>query len=114
MDDDTSDIPDLPTPPASRRFSVRDLLICVGLAMLLLVLFEGHSIRHAGEELKPGWQRTMVLAVGHPAGWVSDELYLDDFIPGFQSAELPSYLGGRSTERAERNPHDLTEQRGND
>ncbi len=76
--DPNSDIPAVPAPPASRRFSTRDLLICVGLAMLLLVLFEGHSIRHAGQELKSGWQRTLVLAVGRPAGWASDELYLND------------------------------------
>jgi lysophospholipase L1-like esterase len=75
---DTSDVPDVPAPEARRRFRARDVILCVGVAALLLVLFEGHSIRHAGEELKPGWQRTLVLAVGKPAGWVSDELYLAD------------------------------------
>lgn len=75
---DTSDVPDVPAPEAHRRFRARDVIVCVGLASLLLLLFEGHSIRHAGQELKPGWQRTLVLAVGEPAGWVSDQLYLGD------------------------------------
>lgn len=75
---DTSDVPDVPAPEAHRRFRARDVILCIGLASLLLLLFEGHSIRHAGQELKPGWQRTLVLAVGEPAGWVSDQLYLGD------------------------------------
>lgn len=76
--DPDADVPDVPGPPARRRFRTRDLVICLGLAFLLLLLLEGHSIRHAGQEMKPGWQRSLVLAVGEPAGWASDELYLGD------------------------------------
>ncbi|MEA2496035.1 MAG: uncharacterized protein QOJ29_3946 [Thermoleophilaceae bacterium] len=62
--------------PGARGFSAREALACVFLAALLLVLFEGPSIRRAGERMDPGIQRTMVLAVGHPAGWVGDRLGL--------------------------------------
>jgi uncharacterized protein len=42
------------------------------------VLFEGASIRHAGEQMDPGVGRTLVLAVGKPAGWLADRLPLAD------------------------------------
>src|SRR4051794_41728796 len=58
----------------ARRFSAREALVCVFLTALLLALLEGPSIRRAGERMDPGVQRTMVLAVGHPAGWVGDRL----------------------------------------
>lgn len=45
---------------------------------MLLVLFEGPSIRHQGEELSAGAQRTLVLAVGRPAAWLAGKLPLAD------------------------------------
>ena len=60
--------------PGARRFSARDALVCVLLAALLLAVLQGPDIRRAGERMDPGVQRTMVLAVGHPAGWVGDRL----------------------------------------
>ena len=48
----------------------------IGLCTLLLLAFEGRSIRHSGEEMTPGWERSLVLAVGRPAGAVSDALGL--------------------------------------
>src|SRR5947207_2578452 len=59
-----------------RRFSARQAVLAVGLAALLLVLFEGASVRKAGEEMNPGIGRTLVLAIGRPAGWVADRLPL--------------------------------------
>ncbi len=60
--------------PTGRRLRARDALICVGVAVLLLLLVEGSSIRRSGEEMETGVARTLVLAVGHPAGWVADRL----------------------------------------
>ena len=60
----------------ARRFRARDAIVCVLLAGLLLALFEGPSIRRAGEEMNPGAQRTLVLAVGKPFGWLGDRLGL--------------------------------------
>jgi lysophospholipase L1-like esterase len=66
------------TPPGGRRFRARDALVCIGVAALLLVLFEGRSIRRTGEEMDPGLMRSLVLVVGRPAGWLADRLPLAD------------------------------------
>lgn len=59
-----------------RRFRARDGVIAVVVAALVLVAFEGASVRKAGEEMGPGVGRTLVLGVGHPTGWLSDHLGL--------------------------------------
>jgi lysophospholipase L1-like esterase len=59
-----------------RRFRARDAVLAVALAALVLVLFEGASIRRAGEAMNPGVGRDLVLAVGRPAGWIADRLPL--------------------------------------
>lgn len=69
---------DGPLPRLGRRLPARDGIICVALAMLLLVLFEGASLRQSGREMPHGWERTLVLAAGEPAGWVADRLPLAD------------------------------------
>jgi lysophospholipase L1-like esterase len=61
-----------------RRFRARDAIVAIGVACALLTLFEGSSIRHQGEEMNPGIERSVVLAVGRPAGWVADRLPLTD------------------------------------
>lgn len=60
------------------RFSARQAVIAVAITSLLLILFSGASIRHAGDEMKPGIGRDLVLAFGNPAGWVADRLPLAD------------------------------------
>jgi hypothetical protein len=75
-DHTTPALPSVPAPPTGRHLSARDALVCIGLCALLLLAFEGRSIRRSGEEMKPGWERSLVLAVGHPAGAVSDALGL--------------------------------------
>jgi lysophospholipase L1-like esterase len=62
--------------PGARAFSARDALVCVLLAALVLAMLEGPSIRRAGEEMNGGIQKTMVLAVGKPFGWIGDRLGL--------------------------------------
>ncbi|MDX6691512.1 MAG: uncharacterized protein QOG15_2969 [Solirubrobacteraceae bacterium] len=61
-----------------RRLRARDALIVVGLAVFLLVLVEGRSIRNQAEEMQAGWERTAMLAIGKPAGWIADRLPLAD------------------------------------
>jgi lysophospholipase L1-like esterase len=61
-----------------RRFSARQAIFAVLITGLLLILFSGASIRKQGEELKPGIGRDIVLGVGKPAGWVADQLPLND------------------------------------
>ena len=59
-----------------RRFRARDAVAAVLLTAVLLVLFDGASIRRAGEQMSPGLGRDLVLLVGRPAGWVADRLPL--------------------------------------
>lgn len=67
---------DVPTPPRGPRLRSRDALLTVLVAVVLLALFEGPSVRAAGEEMQPGWERSVVLAVGKPTGWLADLLPL--------------------------------------
>ena len=60
--------------PTAARVRARDALICVFVTALLLLLAEGASIRSSGEKMEAGIERTVVLAVGHPAGWLADRL----------------------------------------
>jgi len=64
--------PQIPAPPSGRHLTARDALICIGLCTLLLLAFEGASIRRSGEEMQAGWERSLVLLVGRPAGALSD------------------------------------------
>jgi uncharacterized protein len=57
-----------------RRFTARDAVVCVAVAVVLLVVFQGPSIRDGAQDMKPGWERTLVLAAARPAGWVGDQL----------------------------------------
>jgi len=66
--------------PTGRRLRARDAIACVFAAALLLVLMEGESIRNTGEKLEPGIQRTVVRAVGAPAGWIAEHLPLSDAV----------------------------------
>ncbi|MEA2418906.1 MAG: uncharacterized protein QOE60_1112 [Thermoleophilaceae bacterium] len=71
--------PTLPQPPGGPRRRSRDALVVVFLAVVLLVLFEGSSVRTAGEEMQPGFERDLVEAVGKPTGWLADRLPLDEW-----------------------------------
>ena len=75
----TSPEPPVPPTPKGPRLTARHALIVVFLAALLLVLFEGSSIRSAGEEMDPGLERDLVLAVGEPAGWLADRIPFDEW-----------------------------------
>jgi hypothetical protein len=65
-------LPSIPAPPTGRHLSARDALICITVSALLLLAFEGRSIRRSGDEMPPGWERSLVLAIGRPAGAVAD------------------------------------------
>ena len=68
----------MPEAPRGPRLRSRDAIAVVGVALLLLVLLRGESIRDSGESMQPGLDRTAVLAVGKPAGWVADRLPFDE------------------------------------
>jgi lysophospholipase L1-like esterase len=64
--------------PTGRRLRARDAVVCVFVTAALLLLIEGGSIRNAGQKMDAGVERSVVLAVGNPAGWVADRLPLGD------------------------------------
>jgi hypothetical protein len=69
----------VPEPPPGPRRRARDALVVVFLSVVVLVLFEGPSVREAGDDLQPGVERDVVRAVGEPAGWVADRLPFDEW-----------------------------------
>lgn len=69
----------VPDPPRGPRRPARDALVVVFLSVVVLVLFEGSSVRQAGDDLRPGFQRDVVRTVGEPAGWVADRLPFDEW-----------------------------------
>ncbi|MDQ3740915.1 MAG: GDSL-type esterase/lipase family protein [Actinomycetota bacterium] len=62
----------------ARRYDVRQLLEAVGIISLLLFITSGPGIREAGEQMDPGLDRTLVLAVGKPAGALGDVIPLHE------------------------------------
>jgi hypothetical protein len=66
--------------PTGRRLRARDAIVCVFVAVVLLVLLEGQSIRTSGDRMEPGVERTVVRAVGAPTGWLADKLPLADAV----------------------------------
>lgn len=69
-----------PPPPRGRHLTAREALLVVGIVVFVLVILVGRTVREEGENMPAGWERTMVLAVGHPAGWVADQLPLADLV----------------------------------
>jgi hypothetical protein len=58
----------------ARRFRARDGVLAVVVAVVLVIVCAGPSIRDSGEEMDAGWERDLVLAFGKPAGAVGDAL----------------------------------------
>ena len=70
----------VPKAPRGRRLPARDAVLVVTGAILVLILLAGGSVRSAGEEMDPGFQRDVVLAVGKPTGWLADRLPLESVV----------------------------------
>jgi lysophospholipase L1-like esterase len=58
----------------ARRFRARDGILALLVALVIVVVCAGPSIRDSGNEMDAGWQRDLVLAFGKPAGAVGDAL----------------------------------------
>ena len=69
----------IPQPPRGPRRRSRDAIVVVFVSVVLLTLFEGSSVRTAGEEMQPGFERDVVVSVGKPTGWVADRLPFDEW-----------------------------------
>jgi len=57
-------------------FSARLSIASVALTLSLLVLLSGSSVVHAGQQMHPGVERDVVLAVGRPTSWIATRLPL--------------------------------------
>jgi len=68
----------VPTPPRGRRLQARDAVRLVALATLALLLFEGSAVESAGRQIDAGVERSIVLAVAKPTGWIADQLPFED------------------------------------
>jgi lysophospholipase L1-like esterase len=68
----------VPPAPEGRKFRARDAIIMIAVAMVLLILFKGDSVKTYGETLKPGVGRGVVVAVGAPTAWIAEQLPLAD------------------------------------
>src|SRR4051794_25253441 len=66
--------PTLPRAPSGRRLTARQGVGCVALAIAVLIVAKGDAVRHAGDQMRPGPGRSVVLAVGHPTSWIADHL----------------------------------------
>ncbi len=75
--------------PTGRSLRARDAIVCVLVATALLLVLEGQSIRGSGEKMEPGIERTVVLAVGHPAGWIADRFGVGDDVERLTASLSP-------------------------
>lgn len=64
--------------PTGRSLRARDGVLCIFVAVALLIAVKGQSIRNQGEKMDPGFERSVVLAVGRPAASVADRIGLGD------------------------------------
>ena len=75
--------------PTGRIMRARDALVVVIVAVLVLLVVAGQSIRNQGEKMEPGLERSVVLAVGHPAGWIADGIGINDDVKQLTASLSP-------------------------
>jgi hypothetical protein len=75
--------------PTGRSLRARDALLVIAVAVVLLIVFKGQSVRNQGEKMDAGIERTLVLAVGKPAGWIADQIGVDDDVNRYTASLSP-------------------------
>ncbi|MBA3746117.1 MAG: DUF459 domain-containing protein [Solirubrobacterales bacterium] len=75
--------------PTGRTLRARDALICVFVAVAVLLVVQGRSIRSSGEKMSPGIERSIVLAVGGPGGWIADRFGVGDDVKRLTASLSP-------------------------
>ncbi len=75
--------------PTGRPLRARDGVLVIAIAIALLLVVKGQSIRNQGEKMDEGFERSVVLAVGHPAGWIADRFGVDDDVNRFTASLSP-------------------------
>jgi lysophospholipase L1-like esterase len=80
-----------------RRYRARDAVLVVLAVAVVLALLDGPSVRKAGEDMKPGLGRSIVLAFGRPSADASNGLKLASAtrdLTGFLSPDQSLGTGG--------------------
>jgi hypothetical protein len=75
--------------PTGRTLRARDAIVVIFAAVLVLLVVKGQSIRNQGEKMASGFERTAVLAVGKPAGWIADQVGIDDDVSRLTASLSP-------------------------
>jgi len=75
--------------PTGGSLRARDAILVIAVAILLLVAAKGQSIRNQGNKMDEGIERTLVLAVGTPAGWIADQVGVDDDVNRYTASLSP-------------------------
>jgi lysophospholipase L1-like esterase len=60
------------------RFSAKQAVAAIALVAGILILCAGGALRHAGEEMEDGWERSLLMAVGKPTDVIADNLPFQD------------------------------------
>jgi len=63
-----------PFSPHSRRRSALDGIVMVFVVAFVLLVSQGQGITSSANEMQPGVERSILLAVGKPAGWIAGHL----------------------------------------
>ena len=75
--------------PTGRTLRARDAVLVIFVAVVVLIVVQGQSIRSSGEKMDDGLEKTVVLAVGEPAGWVADRFGVDDDVKRLTASLSP-------------------------
>jgi hypothetical protein len=75
--------------PTGRSLRARDGIVCVAVAVLVLLVAQGQSIRSSGEKMEPGIERTAILAVGKPAAWIANGIGIHDDVKQLTASLSP-------------------------
>lgn len=63
-----------PFSPHSKRRSATDAIVMVFVVAFVLLVSQGQGITSSANEMQPGVERSILLAVGKPAGWIAGHL----------------------------------------
>jgi len=95
--------------PALQRYGARQAIAAILLAAALLIVFDGHSVLKAGNEMNPGLGRTIVIAIGKPSSSIAQSTPLAAGLSSatrFLNPSLP--LSGRGFSAATGQPGQVT------
>ena len=63
-----------PVLPESRRRSAWDGIAAIAVVAFVLLVAQGQSVTSGANEMQPGPERSILLAIGKPTGWIAAQL----------------------------------------